>query len=49
MKDGYEQGDSWKYGEEVGAINTDLTQRATNFSNLFNSAYDYLGSELGGL
>lgn len=37
-----------KYGEEVGAINADLTKRATNFSNLFNSAYDYLGSELYG-
>lgn len=34
------------YGEEVGAINTALTERAANFSNLYNSAYDYLAKEL---
>ena len=34
------------YGEEVGAINTALSERAANFSNLYNSAYDYLANEL---
>lgn len=36
------------YGEEVGAIDTALTERATNFSNLYNSAYKYLSEELFG-
>lgn len=36
------------YGEEVGAIDAALTERATNFSNLYNSAYKYLSEELFG-
>lgn len=34
------------YGTEVSAIDADLNKRAENFSSLFNSAYDYLSSEL---
>lgn len=36
------------YGEEVGTIDAALTERATNFSNLYNSAYKYLSEELFG-
>ena len=36
------------YGEEVGAIEKDLTERAANFANLYNSAYKYLSEELYG-
>ena len=36
------------YSEETTAINEALTERATNFSNLYNSAYDYLTNELYG-
>lgn len=36
------------YGEEVGTIDTALTERATNFSKLYNSAYKYLSEELFG-
>lgn len=34
------------YGEEVSAIDTALTERAQNFSKLYNSAYRYLQEEL---
>lgn len=36
------------YGEEVGTIDAALTERATNFSKLYNSAYKYLSEELFG-
>lgn len=36
------------YLGEVGAINTALSERATNFAHLYNSAYDYLAEELYG-
>jgi hypothetical protein len=36
------------YSNEVSAINTALTERATNFANLYNSAYKYLSEELYG-
>ena len=39
---------SENYGEEVGAIDAALTERATNFANLYNSAYKYLSEELYG-
>jgi hypothetical protein len=39
---------SENYGEEVGAIDAALTERATNFANLYNSAYKYLAEELYG-
>lgn len=35
-----------EYGKEVGAISQGLTNRATNFSSLYNSTYDYLSKEL---
>lgn len=36
------------YGKEVGTIDAALTERATNFSKLYNSAYKYLSEELFG-
>lgn len=36
------------YSNEVGVIDEALTQRATNFSNLYNNAYKYLSEELFG-
>lgn len=36
------------YGEEMGKIESDLTTRAKNFANLYNSAYKYLSEELYG-
>lgn len=36
------------YSEEVGAIDTALTERATNFKKLYDSAYKYLSEELYG-
>ena len=36
------------YGSEVTAIDEALTERATNFANLYDSAYKYLSSELFG-
>lgn len=36
------------YGEEVGAIDEGLTERAENFSKLYNYAYKYLSDELYG-
>ena len=36
------------YGEEVGAIDKALSERAANFANLYNSAYRYLSEELYG-
>lgn len=36
------------YGKEVGTIDAALTERAANFSNLYNSAYKYLSEELFG-
>lgn len=36
------------YSNEVGVIDEALTQRATNFSKLYNSAYKYLSDELFG-
>ena len=36
------------YSEEVGIISGALDERAQNFANLYNSAYDYLSSELFG-
>jgi hypothetical protein len=39
---------SENYGKEVGAIDAALTERATNFANLYNSAYKYLAEELYG-
>lgn len=36
------------YSNEVSVIDEALTQRATNFSNLYNSAYKYLSDELFG-
>ena len=36
------------YGEEVGAIDKALTERAANFANLYNSAYRYFSEELYG-
>jgi hypothetical protein len=34
------------YGKEINTIDAALTERAQNFSKLYNSAYDYLSSEL---
>lgn len=39
---------SENYGKEVSAIDAALTERATNFANLYNSAYKYLSEELYG-
>ena len=39
---------SENYGQEVGTINTALSERAANFANLYNSAYKYLSDELYG-
>ena len=39
---------SQNYAEEVSAIDAALTERAANFSNLYNSAYKYLSEELYG-
>lgn len=36
------------HGEEVSTIDAALTERATNFSKLYNSAYKYLSEELFG-
>jgi hypothetical protein len=36
------------YSKEMSAIDEDLTTRATNFKNLYNSAYKYLSEELYG-
>lgn len=36
------------HSAEVSAINTALTERATNFAHLYQSAYDYLAEELAG-
>lgn len=36
------------YSNEVSAIDTALTERATNFSNLYSSAYKYITDELYG-
>lgn len=36
------------YDDEIDDINTALTERAANFSNLYNSAYKYLSEELFG-
>lgn len=36
------------YGEEVKEIDNALTERSTNFANLYNSAYKYLSNELYG-
>lgn len=36
------------YGKEIDAISQGLTERADNFSKLYNSAYTYLSEELAG-
>lgn len=36
------------YGEEVKEIDDALTERSTNFANLYNSVYKYLSNELYG-
>lgn len=36
------------YNAEVSSINQALTERATNFANLYSSAYKYLSEELAG-
>ena len=36
------------YQKEVSAIDTELTQRAENFAQVYNSVYDYLSQELYG-
>lgn len=36
------------YNAEVSSINQALTERATNFANLYDSAYKYLSEELAG-